>query len=71
MNNMILIDLETQDFDVRSGIYEVACLAVEDYRVVDQLYLGKKAFHWKDCQCCRRIENISRKCRLPCVYIFD
>lgn len=42
MKNMILIDLETQNFDVRSGIYEVACVVVEDYRVVDQLYLGKK-----------------------------
>lgn len=42
MKNMILIDLETQNFDVRTGIYEVACLVIEDYRVVDQLYLGKK-----------------------------
>ncbi len=42
MKNMILVDLETQDFDVRSGIYEVACLVIEDYRVVDQLYLAKK-----------------------------
>jgi DNA polymerase III epsilon subunit-like protein len=42
MKNMILVDLETQDFDVRTGIYEVACLVIEDYRVVDQLYLAKK-----------------------------
>lgn len=42
MKNMILIDLETQNFDVKSGIYEVACMVIEDYRVVDQLYLGKK-----------------------------
>ena len=42
MKNMILIDLETQNFDVRTGIFEVACLVIEDYRVVDQLYLGKK-----------------------------
>jgi DNA polymerase III epsilon subunit-like protein len=39
---MILIDLETQDFSVHSGIYEVACLVVENLEVVDQLYLGKE-----------------------------
>lgn len=40
MNEMILIDLETQSFDVESGIYEVACLAVKDNEIVDRLYLG-------------------------------
>ena len=40
MNNMILIDIETQDFPVASGIFEVACLAIENYKIVDQLYLG-------------------------------
>ena len=39
---MILIDLETQDFSVHTGIYEVACLVVENYEVVDKLYLGKE-----------------------------
>ncbi|MFA6808314.1 MAG: BRCT domain-containing protein [Eubacteriales bacterium] len=39
---MLLIDLETQNFPVESGIYEVACLVVENYKVVDQLYLGKE-----------------------------
>lgn len=42
MDKMILIDLETQDFSVHSGIYEVACLVVENFEVVDQLYLGKE-----------------------------
>ncbi|MDF2591116.1 MAG: hypothetical protein K0S75_582 [Clostridia bacterium] len=42
MDKMILIDLETQDFSVHSGIYEVACLVVENLEVVDQLYLGKE-----------------------------
>lgn len=39
---MLLIDLETQSLPVESGIYEVACLAVEDYRIVDHLYLSKE-----------------------------
>ncbi|MHB9148365.1 MAG: BRCT domain-containing protein [Candidatus Amoebophilus sp.] len=42
VDKMLLIDLETQDFPVESGIYEVACLVVENYEVVDQLYLGKE-----------------------------
>lgn len=42
MDKMILIDLETQDFSVHSGIFEVACLVVENFEVVDQLYLGKE-----------------------------
>lgn len=42
MDKMLLIDLETQDFSVHSGIYEVACLVVEDFEVVDKLYLGKE-----------------------------
>jgi DNA polymerase III epsilon subunit-like protein len=42
LDKMFLIDLETQDFSVHSGIYEVACLAVENYEIVDRLYLGKE-----------------------------
>lgn len=42
MNEMLLIDLETQDFRVESGIYEVACIAVRNYEIIDQLYLGKE-----------------------------
>lgn len=42
MNEMILIDLETQGFTVESGIYEVACLAVKDGEIIDRLYLGKE-----------------------------
>lgn len=41
MEKMILIDLETQNFPVESGIYEVACLVVENYDIVDKLYFGK------------------------------
>ncbi|WP_017413929.1 BRCT domain-containing protein [Clostridium tunisiense] len=47
MDKMILIDLETQDFSVHSGIYEVACLVVEDYEIVDQLYLGNEIQNYK------------------------
>lgn len=39
---MFLIDVETQSFPVESGIYEVAGLVVENYEVVDQLYLSKE-----------------------------
>jgi DNA polymerase III epsilon subunit-like protein len=42
MDKFILIDLETQKFYVESGIYEVACLVLENYEVVDSLYLGKE-----------------------------
>lgn len=42
MEKMVLVDLETQDFPVESGIYEVACLAVINYEIVDTLYLGKE-----------------------------
>lgn len=42
MDKMVLIDLETQDFRVQTGIYEVACLAVENYEIVDRLYLAKE-----------------------------
>jgi DNA polymerase III epsilon subunit-like protein len=34
MKNMILLDIETRDFDVDSGIYEVALLVVEDGKIV-------------------------------------
>ncbi|HCW54757.1 MAG TPA: DNA polymerase III subunit epsilon [Clostridium sp.] len=40
MHNMILIDLETQSFSVESGIYEVAAIVVEDYKVKEKFYLG-------------------------------
>jgi NAD-dependent DNA ligase (contains BRCT domain type II) len=39
---MLLVDLETQSFPVETGIYEVACLVVENYEIVDKLYLGKE-----------------------------
>lgn len=34
MDNMILLDIETGDFDVDSGIYEVALLVIRDGRVI-------------------------------------
>src|SRR4051812_384710 len=34
MENMILVDIETRDFDVDSGIYEVAALVIENGKVV-------------------------------------
>ena len=42
MDKMIIVDLETQNFPVESGIYEVACLVIENYEIVDKLYLGKE-----------------------------
>lgn len=42
MDKMILLDIETQTFSVHSGIFEVACLVIEDYEIVDKLYLGKE-----------------------------
>lgn len=42
MREMLLLDLETQCYPVESGIYEVACVVVRDYEIVDQLYLGKE-----------------------------
>lgn len=41
MDKMLLVDLETQSFPVETGIYEVACLAVENYEIVDKLYIAK------------------------------
>ncbi|MDD2422418.1 MAG: exonuclease domain-containing protein, partial [Heliobacteriaceae bacterium] len=46
LKDMILIDIETQDFNVEAGIFEVACLVVQDYEVIDQLYLGKEIEDW-------------------------
>lgn len=40
MEKFILIDIETQDFCVESGIYEVAALVVHNFEVVDSFYLG-------------------------------
>ena len=44
---MLLLDLETQNFPVETGIYEVACLVVENYEIVDKLYLGKEIVGYK------------------------
>lgn len=46
LKDMILIDIETQDFNVESGIYEVACLVIQDYEIIDQLYLGQEIEDW-------------------------
>lgn len=40
LEKMILVDLETQDFPVETGIYEVACIVVENNEIVDRLYLA-------------------------------
>ncbi|EAC2775662.1 hypothetical protein KQY53_000595 [Listeria monocytogenes] len=40
MKNFIILDIETQSFEVECGIYEVACLAIENCKVIDKLYLG-------------------------------
>ena len=41
MEKMILVDLETQDFRVETGIYEVACMVIEDDQIVETLYLPR------------------------------
>lgn len=40
MNNYIVLDIETGGFDVISGIYEVAALAIENNKIIDKLHLG-------------------------------
>lgn len=40
MNEMIILDIETQGFDVECGIYEVAMLVVENYEIKDKLHIG-------------------------------
>lgn len=47
MDKMILVDLETQDFSVKAGIYEVACLVIKNYEIIDKLYLGKEMLNYK------------------------
>ena len=47
LDRMLLIDIETQNFPVETGIYEVACLVIENYEIVDQLYLGKEIKGYK------------------------
>ncbi|MDP4089783.1 MAG: BRCT domain-containing protein [Bacillota bacterium] len=42
LDKMLLVDLKTQDFSAGSGIYEVACLVVENYEIADRLYLAKE-----------------------------
>ena len=40
MDKMIIIDLETQSFEVEFGIYEVAAIVVEKGKIIDNLYLA-------------------------------
>ena len=40
MNNYIVLDIETGGFDVISGIYEVAALAIENNKIIDKLHLA-------------------------------
>lgn len=40
MEKFILIDIETQNFFVESGIYEVAALVIDNWEVVDLFYIG-------------------------------
>lgn len=40
MHNYIVLDIETGGFDVISGIYEVAALAIENNKIIDKLHLG-------------------------------
>lgn len=42
METMIIFDLETRDFRVEAGIYEIACLAVKDLSIIDELYLAEE-----------------------------
>jgi len=46
LESMIIIDIETQDFSVESGIYEVACIVVRNSEIIDKLYLGNEIEDW-------------------------
>jgi len=39
MNNMILLDIETGDFNVDSGIYEVALLVIENEKIITREHI--------------------------------
>ncbi|WP_188455577.1 3'-5' exonuclease [Virgibacillus oceani] len=41
MKNMILLDIETGDFDVDSGIYEVALLVIEDGNIIASEHIAE------------------------------
>jgi DNA polymerase III epsilon subunit-like protein len=47
MDNIILLDIETQDYSISSGIYEVAMFAVKNGNVVEQLVLENKIKNYK------------------------
>ncbi|WP_243864140.1 3'-5' exonuclease [Alkalibacillus almallahensis] len=38
---MILLDIETLDFDVESGIYEVALLVVENNKIIESIHIAE------------------------------
>ena len=40
MKNFIILDIETGSFEVESGIFEVAALAIEDGNIIDKIHLG-------------------------------
>ena len=40
MNNVILISVETDDFNINAGMYEVAAIVCNENRVVERFYLG-------------------------------
>ncbi|MUK88213.1 hypothetical protein GMD78_07385 [Ornithinibacillus sp. L9] len=41
MDNMILLDIETGDFDVDSGIYELAVLVIKDGRIIQSEHIAE------------------------------
>lgn len=40
MKNMILVDLETGSFEVKSGIYEVELMVIKNDEIVEKVHLG-------------------------------
>lgn len=47
MDNMILLDIETQSYYIESGIYEVAMFAIENGKIVDELVLESRIKNYK------------------------
>ncbi len=41
MKDMILLDIETMDFGIESGIYEVALLVIENNRIIEEVHIAE------------------------------
>lgn len=41
MKDMILLDIETMDFGIESGIYEVALLVIENNKIIEEVHIAE------------------------------